>query len=93
MLLEHCSSNNAPAIVYPMSAMKESVTKLQALHAKAGISDRFRGTLHDVPHSFTPGMQDEAFGWIDKWVLTDRRSESACAGPIARLKANTMARY
>jgi len=45
-----------------------AVDKLQRRYAKAGIPERFRGAFHDVPHSFTPPMQDEAFAWLDQWL-------------------------
>jgi dienelactone hydrolase len=54
--------------LYPMAAMKGSVEKLTRIYAKAGIPEKFRGTFHDVPHSFNPVMQEEAFAWIEKWI-------------------------
>jgi hypothetical protein len=64
LLVQQCSRDR----LYPMSAMKQSVEKLSLIYGKAGIPDRFRGTFHDVPHSFTPAMQEEAFAWIEKWI-------------------------
>ncbi|HYI97577.1 MAG TPA: hypothetical protein VEX68_28825 [Bryobacteraceae bacterium] len=64
LLVQQCSRDR----LYPMSAMKQSVEKLSSIYGKAGIPDRFRGTFHDVPHSFTPAMQEEAFAWIERWI-------------------------
>ena len=64
LLVQQCSRDR----LYPMAGMKQSVVRLSSIYAKAGIPDRFRGTFYDVPHSFTPAMQEEAFAWIDKWI-------------------------
>jgi hypothetical protein len=48
--------------------MKGAVAKLERIYAKAGFKDRFRGSFYDVPHSFRPDMQDEAFAWLEKWL-------------------------
>lgn len=54
--------------LFPMSGMKAAVEKLAAIYKKAGIADRFRASFYDVPHSFNPQMQDEAFAWLDRWL-------------------------
>jgi dienelactone hydrolase len=64
LLVQQCSRD----ALYPMVAMKGSVDKLARIYAKAGIPEKFRGTFHDVPHSFNVAMQEEAFGWIEKWI-------------------------
>lgn len=64
LLVQQCGRD----ALYPMSGMKGSVEKLAKIYAKAGISERFRGTFYDVPHSFRPEMQDEAFAWLEKWI-------------------------
>jgi hypothetical protein len=48
--------------------MKGSVEKLEKVYRKAGIPERFKGSFYDVPHSFTPQMQEEAFAWLEKWL-------------------------
>jgi dienelactone hydrolase len=64
LLVQQCAQDR----LYPMSAMKASVSKLERIYAKAGLRDRFRGTFYDVPHSFRPDMQEEAFAWLEKWL-------------------------
>ena len=54
--------------LYPADGIKGAVQKLTKIYAKAGIPDRFRGLFDDVGHSFRPGMQDDAFAWIEKWI-------------------------
>jgi len=54
--------------LFPMSGMRSAVDRVAAIYAKAGIAERFRGTFHDAPHSFTPAMQEEAFAWLERWL-------------------------
>ncbi len=54
--------------LYPMAGMKGAVETLERIYRKAGIPERFRGSFHDVPHSFTPPMQEEAFAWFERWL-------------------------
>ena len=64
LLVQQCGRD----ALYPTSGMKKSVEKLAAIYAKAGIPERFHSTFYDVPHSFRPEMQDEAFAWLQKWI-------------------------
>lgn len=64
LLVQQCSRD----ALYPMSAMRAAVAQLTAIYAKAGMPDRFRAAFHDVPHSFGPEMQEEAFAWLEKWL-------------------------
>lgn len=64
LLVQQCSRDT----LFPMSGMKGAVEKLEKIYAKAGLRERFRGSFYDVPHSFTPEMQEEAFAWLEKWL-------------------------
>jgi hypothetical protein len=64
LLVQQCSRD----ALYPMAGMKGSVDKLTRIYDKADLPERFKGAFHDVPHSFTPAMQEEAFAWIEKWI-------------------------
>lgn len=64
LLVQQCSRD----ALYPMAGMKGAVEKLARLYKKAGVPERFKSAFHDVPHSFTPAMQEEAFAWIEKWI-------------------------
>jgi hypothetical protein len=48
--------------------MRGAVEKLERVYARAGVPDRFRGTLHDAPHSFPQPLQAEAFAWLERWL-------------------------
>ena len=64
LLIQQCDRDQ----LYPVAGMKGSVEKLEKVYRKAGIPERFKGSFYDVPHSFTPQMQEEAFAWFDKWL-------------------------
>lgn len=64
LLVQQCLRDT----LFPMDGMRAAVERLQAIYAKAGIPERFRGTFHDAPHSFTPAMQAEAFAWLERWL-------------------------
>jgi dienelactone hydrolase len=64
LLVQQCSRD----ALYPMSGMKGAADKLSRIYAKAGLPERFRATFYDLPHSFRPEMQDEAFAWLEKWI-------------------------
>jgi dienelactone hydrolase len=66
LLVQQCSRDN----LYPLSAMQAVVSKLERIYTKAGHRDRFQSTFHDVPHSFRPDMQDQAFAWLDRWLTS-----------------------
>jgi len=55
-------------ILFPTEGMRGAVDELTSIFRKAGVPERFRGAFYDVPHSFGPNMQEEAFAWIDKWI-------------------------
>lgn len=64
LLVQQCARDT----LFPMTGMRSAVDRLAAIYAKSGIPDRFRGTFHDAPHSFTPAMQEEAFAWLERWL-------------------------
>ena len=64
LLVQQCARD----ILFPMEGMRGAVDQLTSLFKKAGVPERFRGSFYDVPHSFGPDMQEEAFAWIEKWI-------------------------
>ena len=42
--------------------------KIEACFEKAGVPERQRSRLFDVPHQFNREMQNEAWEWIQRWV-------------------------
>lgn len=64
LLVQQCARDS----LYPLAGMKAAAEKLQKIYAKAGLAERFRATFYDVPHSFGPDMQEEAFHWLERWL-------------------------
>lgn len=64
LLVQQCARDT----LFPMEGMRGAVETLERIYARAGIPDRFRGTFHDVPHSFPPPLQAEAFAWLERWL-------------------------
>lgn len=64
LMVQQCAKDS----LYPPDGMKGSVAKLEKIFQKAGIPERFKGSFYDVPHSFTPSMQEDAFQWLDRWL-------------------------
>jgi hypothetical protein len=34
-----------------------------------GHAERFKSRFYDVPHQFNQEMQEEAFLWLEKWLV------------------------
>jgi len=64
LLVQQCARDT----LFPMAGMKGAAEKLEKIYAKAGLRERFRVSFYDVPHSFNPQMQEEAFQWLEKWL-------------------------
>ncbi len=64
LLVQQCARD----ALFPISGMKGAARKLEKIYAKAGLSERFRASFYDVPHSFNPEMQEEAFQWLERWL-------------------------
>lgn len=64
LLVQQCARDS----LFPLQGMRGAVQDLARAFAKAGIPERFQGSFADVPHSYFPGMQDEAFAWLDRWL-------------------------
>ena len=64
LMVQECSRDE----LFPMEGMKEAVTKLGAIYAKAGATDKFLSRFYDRPHIFGLDMQEDAFDWLDRWL-------------------------
>lgn len=64
LLVQQCTADN----LFPQAAMVGAVEKIDQIYRKAGAPEKFRGSFHAVPHSFTPAMQDETFAWFERWL-------------------------
>jgi dienelactone hydrolase len=48
--------------------VKPAYQTLDAVYAKLGAPEKFRGHLYDSPHEFNAEMQAEAWAWLKKYV-------------------------
>jgi dienelactone hydrolase len=52
--------------LFELDGVRSCFAKLAACYGKAGIPDRFRGSLYDAPHEFNAAMQEEAWAWFSE---------------------------
>jgi dienelactone hydrolase len=52
--------------LFEPAGVRASFDKLAACYAKAGVPERLRTRLYDVPHEFNREMQAEAWSWLDR---------------------------
>jgi dienelactone hydrolase len=60
--------NDTDDALYTLPEMKEADRILQAVYNKAAASDRYKCSFYPGGHKFDVPMQEEAFGWFDKWL-------------------------
>ena len=54
--------------LYTLDEVKRAAHILQEVYEKAGASEAFSFNLYEGPHKFDVPMQEEAFGWFDRWL-------------------------
>ncbi|MBS1597391.1 MAG: hypothetical protein JST75_04145 [Bacteroidetes bacterium] len=54
--------------LYTMEGMQAANQVLGEIYQKAGAADRYKCSFYPGPHKFDKKMQQEAFGWFDKWL-------------------------
>jgi dienelactone hydrolase len=62
LLVQQCAQDR----LFTLEGMKESLEKIAAVYAKAGVKEKFSSRFYDMPHVFSKAMQDEAFAWLDQ---------------------------
>jgi hypothetical protein len=60
--------NNNDDGLFTLSEMTRADAMLAEVYGKAGAGDRYRGSFYPGPHKFDRPMQEEAFGWFDRWL-------------------------
>lgn len=60
--------NGARDGLFHPDGVRHSFEKLNACYAKAGVPDHCATRLYDTPHEFNASMQEEAWGWLRRWV-------------------------
>ncbi|MCL6511183.1 MAG: prolyl oligopeptidase family serine peptidase [Anaerolineae bacterium] len=64
LMVQQCAQD----ALFPLDGMQKTCDRLAALYAKAGLSERFACRFYDAPHQFNVEMQEEAFGWLERWL-------------------------
>lgn len=54
--------------LFSLPEMQRADRILAEIFAKAGASERYRGSFHPGPHKFDRAMQEEAFAWFERWL-------------------------
>jgi dienelactone hydrolase len=54
--------------LYSIEAMQSAENKLEAIYQKLNASDHFKANWYDVPHMLNIEMQNDAIGWLEKWL-------------------------
>ncbi len=60
--------NDSDDQLYTLPEMKRAEGILSEVFKKAGASNKFKCSYYPGPHKFDAAMQQEAFGWFDKWL-------------------------
>lgn len=55
--------------LFDFPGVEAAYRKLTACYEKAGIGEKFRGSVYDTPHQFDSEMQAEAWAWFEKWLI------------------------
>lgn len=54
--------------LYTIDEMKRADGILAEVFNKAGAADKYKCSYYPGPHKFDIAMQEEAFGWFDRWL-------------------------
>jgi dienelactone hydrolase len=60
--------NDADDSLYTLAEMERADAILREVYQKAGAGERYRCSFYPGPHKFDAEMQEEAFGWFDRWL-------------------------
>ncbi|HXK59877.1 MAG TPA: alpha/beta hydrolase family protein [Acidobacteriota bacterium] len=62
--------NGLKDTLYPLEAAQRAVEKVRRLFAKMGAPGRYEGVFFDGPHEFNREMQERAFEWLKKELMS-----------------------
>ena len=64
LLVLNCSQDS----LYSLASMQAAEHTLATVYQRLGAGERFVCRYHDVPHSLTLAMQEEAIAWLERWL-------------------------
>ncbi|MBT7863219.1 MAG: hypothetical protein HN712_23085 [Gemmatimonadetes bacterium] len=65
LMVLNCSQDG----LYPMESMEAADMKIGQVYEQVGAGDRYHCGFYDEPHSLTIQMQEDAFAWLDRWLV------------------------
>ncbi|MBX3015542.1 MAG: hypothetical protein KF832_28735 [Caldilineaceae bacterium] len=60
--------NDVEDQLFTLPEMERANVILREVYTKAGAADHYRCSFYPGPHKFDRAMQDDAFGWLDRWL-------------------------
>jgi dienelactone hydrolase len=66
-LVQNCSRDS----LFTTEGMESAAAKIQSVYAQLGHKDRFKSSFYDVPHQFNREMQEDAFRWLQHWLIEE----------------------
>jgi dienelactone hydrolase len=60
--------NGSRDTLFDPAGVRTCFAKLESCYRKAGIEEKVRTRLYDTPHEFNATMQEEAWGWLKRWL-------------------------
>jgi dienelactone hydrolase len=54
--------------LFTRAGMESAAGKIRAVYEDLKHSERYQSKFYDVPHQFNIEMQEDAFGWLEKWL-------------------------
>ena len=54
--------------LFTLKGQKDSHEKLEKIFRKMGSTEKYSGRFYPGGHAFDGEMQEDAFGWFDRWL-------------------------
>lgn len=54
--------------LFNFAGVEAAFKKLKDCYTKAGVPEKFQGSVYDTPHEFNTTMQTEAWKWFERWL-------------------------
>jgi dienelactone hydrolase len=67
LMVQNCARDG----LYPMESMRAAEVKIATVYDRMNASNRFRCQYYDLPHSLTVEMQEDAFAWLERWLMAN----------------------
>jgi len=65
LFVQNCSQDR----LFTRAGMDAAAEKIRNVYSALGRAERYQYRYYDVPHQFNAAMQEEAFAWLEKWLL------------------------